>query len=212
MDGAAHGAAAATRPITARCPAATTRNTRACATAAPLATGAVRMAIAAIPPTTAACPTAAGNERFGGGPASPPALPAEPIIRIPSLNLDVSVRFASASHADCRTHWKRPTRPASARRCIRVRGPRYSSRHGPLPVRSRRAALHRAARRSRERAARIIQPRIDAATLFNELAQVLASDSRGRSARPRAVGKRWRVDYLGAPLVARHALWHGVEP
>jgi quercetin dioxygenase-like cupin family protein len=155
---------------------------------------------------------------------------AEPIIRIPSLGLGVRVRIASANGAGPPTVLETTNAagfgPPLHRRAqseifeivtgrflFEVDGQRFIARRGDLvsvPGGAARAFVNVTGTGARQKV--IIQPGIDAAAFFGELAQVLASDARGRSARLRAFGERWRVDYLGAPLDACDALWHGAEP
>lgn len=155
---------------------------------------------------------------------------AEPIIRIPSVNLGVRVRIAAASAAGLPTVLETTNAagfgPPLHRRArseifeivtcrflFEADGQRFIARRGDLvsvPGSEARGFVDVTGTGARKKF--VIQQGIDAAAFFNELAQVLASDARGRSARPRAFGKRWRVVYLGALLDARRARWHGGEP
>lgn len=145
---------------------------------------------------------------------------AEPIIRIPSIGMGVRVRIAAAWGADLPVvvettnaagfgpplhRWERSEifEVVTGRFLFEVDGRRFIARRGDLvsvPGGAARAFVNVTGTGARQKV--IIQPGIDAAAFFRELAAAMAAEPPRRCAMLRLFGRRWGVDYLGAPLDA----------
>ena len=145
---------------------------------------------------------------------------AEPIIRIPSLGMGVRVRTAAAPGTGLPVvvettnaagfgpplhRWARSGvfEVVTGRFLFEVDGRRFIARRGDLvsvPGGAARAFVNVTGTGARQKL--IIQPGTDAAAFFRELADAMAAEPPRRCALLRRFGRRWGVDYLGAPLDA----------
>lgn len=155
---------------------------------------------------------------------------AEPFIRIPLLGLGVRVRIAPGNGVDLPTVVETTNAAGlgpplhrcaqgeifeivTGRFLFEVDGRRFIARRGDIvsvPGGAARAFVNVTGTGARQKV--IIQPGIDALAFFRELADALDGDPKARPRQVRAFGRRWGIDYLGAPLDAGDALWHGGEP
>lgn len=154
----------------------------------------------------------------------------EPIIRIPSLGMGVRVRIAAAQGSGLPAvvettnaagfgpplhRWARSEifEVVTGRFLFEVDGRRFIARRGDLvsvPGGAARAFVNVTGTGARQKV--IIQPGIDAAGFFRELAQAMAAEPARRCALLRLFGQRWGVDYLGAPLDAGQGASQDGEP
>lgn len=155
---------------------------------------------------------------------------AEPIIRIPLLGMGVRVRIAAAQGIDLPAvvettnaagfgpplqRWARSEifEVVTGRFLFEVDGRRFIARRGDLvsvPGGAARAFVNVTGTGARQKV--IIQPGLDAARYFRELADTLAAAPAQRRALLRRFGQRWGVDYLGGPLDAGKGASRDAEP